>query len=880
MKALTLCSVLFFLFATSVFADTTLVRFGSVWKYLDDGSTPANTWKGGAAFNDDQWKSGPAAFGYGSAYLRTNLNFGPDPNAKFTTNYFRKTFTIANVADYSVFRLSYYLDQGFVVYINGREVTRVNLPQGPIESYVPATFSSENGNVVNAQTIRSSFFKTGTNEIAVELHQGNRKNRSMVLDLELTGVAGSNSAEVVRGPFLQMVHTTGITIKWKTNIPTSSAVRYGTSESTLSQVSANQAMVVDHEVTLKGLQPDTRYFYSIGTAAYPSKGNYRLTFSTAPLATTSRKIRIGVIGDAGTGDVNQKRSRNRYLETYPKGTEPDLAIMLGDNAYPLGTDKDYQGGFFSIYNDNLFNNHPVFSVPGNHEYAGVAGVSDIAYYNIFSLPQSGECGGVASGTESYYSFDYGNIHFVMLNSYGYDGGKQLIDTLGKQAEWLKKDLAANAGKSKWTVACFHHPPYSNANHYSDGEADLTAMRERITPILERFGVDLVLAGHSHGYERSYMIQGHTGKSGSFQAQRPPLGNLVSGSNGRYDGSDNSCPYLIQDTAAPHGTMYVVAGAAGQQGGGNNPKWPLFAYRTYSATPGTECGILSLEIQNNRLDGKYIGSNTGSILDKFTIIKGAGKKQTLVAETNTPVKLTASYPGNYFWTPTQSVIKNESKSITFTPVTSESFTYFVRDNENPALACITDTFVIRTYAALLPANTEFTAAPKMNAVELKWTTSQEISVVNYILERSANGTDYTQIATVFANSGSTQGANYTYNDRTVLSGKNYYRLIAVSLSGARKELGVRQISFEASYSLTVTPRINPSPQNNVELMIHNMRRQELDLSIVNMLGMKVYSRQFTVSEGLQTITLKLQPGTYVISGRTMDGVVASGQLVVN
>lgn len=879
MKALTLCVGFLCLFSLSVFADSTFIKFGSTWKYLDDRSSPAAAWKEGAKFNDEQWKTGPAAFGYESAYLRTILNYGSDASNKIVTTYFRKSITIDDLSNISFFRLSFYLDQGFIVYVNGKEVQRYSMQPGTPEFWTPASGSYETGNILNVQAIRASYFKVGVNDIAVEVHRYDRRARSLVFDMELAGVAG-NSPEISRGPLLQMVNTQGITIKWKTSMPTSSAVRFGNSENALTESVIDNALVTEHEIILKNLQSDTRYFYSVGTAAYTIKGSYRNTFSTAPLATTTRKIRIGVIGDAGTGDVNQKRSRNRYLESLPKGTEPDLAIMLGDNAYPLGTDKDYQGGFFSIYNDNLLDNHPVFSVPGNHEYAGVAGVSDIAYYNIFSLPKSAECGGVPSGTESYYSFDYGNIHFIMLNSYGYDGGKLLYDTLGQQALWLKKDLTANMGKSKWTIVSLHHPPYSNGSHYSDGEGDLAAIRERVTPILERFGVDMVLAGHSHGFERSYPIKGHTGKSSSFIPQLPPNGNLISASNAQYDGSNNSCPYMLIDTTAAHGTIYIVAGAAGQLGGGNNPKWPLFAYRTYSATPGTECGILSLEIQENRIDGKYIGSNTGSILDKFTVIKGANKNQTIVAETGTQIKLAASWPGNYYWTPTQSTIKHETKSYTVTPATSNTFTYYVRDNEDPALACITDTFTIRTYAAVLASNVEFTAVQKQNNVQLKWTAEQDINTHFYTLERSTNGIDYTQITTVYATSNSTQPTIYTYDDRTVLSGKNYYRLSRIALSGRKTELGIREVSFQATYALTVKAKLNPASQQKVELLIQNNRKQTLDLTIVNMLGMKVYEKQFDVPEGSQTLTLKLQPGTYVISGRTMDGIIASEQLVVH
>ncbi|MEO6916890.1 MAG: metallophosphoesterase family protein, partial [Chitinophagaceae bacterium] len=814
MRVFTQCGIgLLFLLLSSlspVFADSTFLKFGSAWKYLDDGSTPALAWKEGPAFNDDSWPSGISAFGYGSGYLRTQVKRG-NPNYTDITTYFRKSVNISRLSSFDLFRFNLYVDNGAVIYINGKEVNRSHMPQGTIQNGTQATSSNvDNANILTSATIGTAAFKEGINDIAVEVHQNNRQSRSMIFDLEMIGVSGKNPPQIVRGPLMQVLTTDGVTIKWKTNLPSTSAIRFGIAENMLTGSVSDNALVTDHELTIKGLTPDTRYFYAIGTADYVMKGSYRNTFSTAPPANSTRKIRIAVIGDAGTGDFNQKRSRDRYLETIAKGENPDLTLMLGDNAYPLGTDKDYQGGFFNIYNDNIFDNHPVFPVPGNHEYAGVAHISDIAYYNIFTLPKAGESGGVPSGTESYYSFNYGNVHFVMLNSYGIDGGKVLYDTTGQQATWLKNDLAANAGKFKWTIACFHHAPYTNANHSSDQEGDLKAVRERITPILERFNVDLVLAGHSHSYERSYLVKNHTGNSASFNNARPPVGNMVDSSSARYDGTKNSCPYILMDSTRPNGTVYVVAGAAGQLGGGANAKFPLFYYRNYAATEAAECGLFTLEIEDNRIDGKFIGATTGTVMDHFTMMKGAGKRNVLAAEVNKVVKLNASWTGNYNWSDAGSSIKNESRSLSVKSSDAGTSTYYVRDNANEALSCITDTFVIRSYAAVMNTNIQFTVTQNQNQVFLKWSTEQEINTGSFTIERSANGVDYTQIGMVPGVDLSVIARDYNFEDKAPQNGKNYYRLLRLAKTGQRAELGVRMINFLALYSVKVTPRINPSP----------------------------------------------------------------------
>jgi hypothetical protein len=125
-----------------------------------------------------------------------------------------------------------------------------------------------------------------------------------------------------------------------------------------------------------------------------------------------------------------------------------------------------------------------------------------------ACPAEGEAGGLASGTERYYSFDYANIHLVCLDAMTSDRSPA-----GPMLTWLEEDLAAT--DKAWIIAFWHHPPYTWGTHNSDFERELIDMRENAVPILERYGVDLVLCGHSHVYERSWLLNGHYGYSSSF-----------------------------------------------------------------------------------------------------------------------------------------------------------------------------------------------------------------------------------------------------------------------------------------------------------------------------------------------------------------------------
>src|ERR1043166_6520742 len=111
---------------------------------------------------------------------------------------------------------------------------------------------------------------------------------------------------------------------------------------------------------------------------------------------------------------------------------------------------------------------------------------------------------------------------------------------------------------------WHRPPYSKGLlHDSDSETSEIDMRQYANPILESYGVDLVLCGHSHSYERSYFIDGHYGSSTTFSPSLKPAGNLVQAGDGRV-GSGG--PYL-KYPGADSGTVYAVAGSSGQISGG-------------------------------------------------------------------------------------------------------------------------------------------------------------------------------------------------------------------------------------------------------------------------------------------------------------------------
>lgn len=576
------------LLASSAFGQ--LVPQGSVWKYLDDGSDQGMAWQT-PGFDDDPWSSGRAQLGYGDGDEATVVSFGPNPNQRFITTYFRHTFQVADPGAITFLNLRVLRDDGFVAYLNGTEVARNNLPGVVTYSTLASSTVSEAGeNNFFAFFVDPALLVAGDNLLAVEIHQRSVASSDISFDLELTN---ETSAKVTRGPYLQMNTDSSIRIRWRTLLPVESVVEYGSSPTMLLQSASELTPKTEHELELTGLQPGTTYFYSVGSATEVYRGaddDHR--FRTSPPAGTADPTRIWVLGDCGTANGNADRVRDAY---YDKNgiAESHLILMLGDNAYPEGRDAQYQAGVFDTYPD-ILRRVPLWSTRGNHET--VLSV----YLDVFSFPTAGEVGGLPSGSESYYSFDYADIHFVCLDSQGSNRAPT-----GAMLTWLQSDLADTM--QRWIIAFWHHPPYTKGSHDSDDNFDsggrMRDMRQNALPILEDFGVDLVLSGHSHSYERSFLIDGHYGTSSTFDNSM-----LINGGDGRLTGDGE----YIKTPDGHTGAVYCVAGSSGKLGGGSLDH-PIM-YASIGAL-----GSVYIDVENDKLRAQFLDAG-GVLGDFFTIHK--------------------------------------------------------------------------------------------------------------------------------------------------------------------------------------------------------------------------------------------------------------------
>jgi 3',5'-cyclic AMP phosphodiesterase CpdA len=186
-------------------------------------------------------------------------------------------------------------------------------------------------------------------------------------------------------------------------------------------------------------------------------------------------------GDSGAGGADQLAVLEQ-MQTVPLR----LLLHTGDIAYESGTMAEFESNFFAVYAP-LLRSFPAFPSIGNHDDSSI-------FRQVYDLPWS--------GPGNWYSFDYGDVHFVALDTNHVDQ---------EQAAWLEEDLAAN--QRDWVVVYGHHPPFSSGEHGST-----SSMRDTFVPIFERHHVDLVLSGHDHDYERmlpqngvEYVVTGGGGR---------------------------------------------------------------------------------------------------------------------------------------------------------------------------------------------------------------------------------------------------------------------------------------------------------------------------------------------------------------------------------
>ncbi len=276
-------------------------------------------------------------------------------------------------------------------------------------------------------------------------------------------------AAIIKGPYLQNVRKGAITICWETENDSKGTIYYGPTPDYLFQYTESFAKK-NHEVTLSNLNWSSLYHYKVVCDGTETED---YTFRTAALP--GEPFKVVAYGDNRTNDGDHQTVVDAILSH-----APDLLLNTGD-LVEWGFNPSLWQAFFNI-EQPLISESPLYAAFGNHEIGG-----NLFWERFFSFPTE------SSGNEHYYSFEYGNVNFICIDS------TTLVVPSGAQYDWLVSSLQSAAAKPHidFTILFFHYPVYSCGNHGSN-----TFMQQIVKPLLEEYEIPLVFNGHDHDYEHA------------------------------------------------------------------------------------------------------------------------------------------------------------------------------------------------------------------------------------------------------------------------------------------------------------------------------------------------------------------------------------------
>ena len=468
--------------------EGTLVRVGDSWKYFKGTNAPSalrTAWQQ-ITFDDSTWLTGVGGFSIGQQYDENTLLF--DMPTRYLSAFFRKKFTVNELQGMKWLTLRIDYDDGFLAYLNGTEVARRGFASGADVSFdTPAASLGRTwGEEINL-TAFTNLLVTGENVLAIELHNSSLGNSTAVLVTELV-------ANFTRGPFVQNVSSNHAQVIWRTPAPADTKLEFGTS-SALGNALIDSNRVTTHVVTLTNLPPDSVIFYR----ATSVEGTQAVAGAIESFKTlkTRGAVSFMVFADSGTGSLGQFQ-----IADVIRRAAPDLVLHVGDVMYYSFNVLAADMKCLSIYQPHK-KSTPYFFAFGNHDlYSG-----DSPFLETFYLPTNS-----LTGTEHFYSFDHGDVHFSALfvpvraldalfpNYYLGD------DTL--QFRWLTNDLARTS--KPWKILFFHCPLNTCGPHRYDsdqGVFDRLELQRLLLPVARQYGVQLVLNGHDHTFQRFAPMNG-------------------------------------------------------------------------------------------------------------------------------------------------------------------------------------------------------------------------------------------------------------------------------------------------------------------------------------------------------------------------------------
>ncbi len=465
-------------FAHRTFSQEIFIPQGAVWKYLDNGSDQGTAWRE-LDFDDGAWASGHAQLGYGDGDEATVVSYGPNPSRKYITTYFRRSFEVSDLSNVRNVIARLLRDDGAVVYLNGNEIIRSNMPSGTI-TYVTLAASTVAGSeedIFYEFNIDPAMLNIGENVIAVEIHQRSRSSSDISFDFSLEGSATAQNL-VRKAPYLIYTgNNTEYKILWQLIRTEECDLKWGTTEA----CSDGEATVTeygdDHQYSylFQNLTPRTKYYYQviIDSAVYAG------SFYSAPAENTD-SLKFIVYGDNRTYPRDHNNVAHRITELFESDPEYQSVVMnVGDMVGSGESEESWDNELFDpeyVHIQKLLGSAGMQTVRGNHEGAATV----LKKYFPYPYSVSSAC---------YWSFDYGPAHFIMLDQFvSYGVGST-------EYNWLVNDLETT--EKNWKFIILHEPGWSAGGHGNN-----STVQNVIQPLCEQYNIKIVFGGHNHYYARA------------------------------------------------------------------------------------------------------------------------------------------------------------------------------------------------------------------------------------------------------------------------------------------------------------------------------------------------------------------------------------------
>nr|WP_318000697.1 metallophosphoesterase family protein [uncultured Faecalibacillus sp.] len=606
---------------------TVVMNQDTTIKYLDTNTDPADgtqaknkwgqytgwtrTYKDGdnaslnGQYNDNEWKEQNGEFSTEKGTL----------NKESRAYFFRGYFNVDQASQVNGIHLSFNYKDAVIVYINGQQLTALNVPDEGYRSQDSGNGSHKDnmgyGSKETSSSVRTAdlYFRdikdmltNGQNVIAFEIHKSNEASEGYFKLNEL-GINPDESLlperESLKAISLSVGSTpTELNLNWFSTDSTNGQIQFAKkADMTGNEFPEAKAKTVNAKIekaqadgyyankaTMSDLEENTAYVYRVGnnghwsetyTTTTKSKGDFSFLFAGDP--------QLGSSGDLASDKDGWKKTLD-LVNTNPLFKDVHFIQNAGDHV-EAGKNESQYDAYLSNYQGSVVYSTPFANAVGNHDYAGTA------YNDHFNLPNVSNLGSSGQGNaQGDYYYIYNNALMLVLNSNN--------RSTAEHEEFIKNTLAKTKDNQdiKWKIVVFHHSIYSSASHASDN--DILARRDTLAPMFSQNGIDLVLMGHDHVYTRSMLMDGTTAlKDESFDQNGNP----------------------IHEVTDPKGLTYITANSASGSKYyefTSNLSGDYIAVKNQEHTPN----ITKLDVKDNQLKIVTYRTSDLSVVDDFTINK--------------------------------------------------------------------------------------------------------------------------------------------------------------------------------------------------------------------------------------------------------------------